>query len=364
MEKKKKRVSFARGEMTSSTLITVILLVTGFAILLFIFYEINWKGQLNNEVCHSSVVLRATAPSIAQGYVPLKCQTSKLCVTSGLIGGKCEDTFGNKASGITKIKATDAEQIEKLVSEQIVGCWKMMGEGKVSLFSQYIPDTYGFGKIYPTCVICSRIAFDKNSNLDLSNMNVLRYMQLHKMPESEVSYFKYLSGGAQISVEESLIVDSNIVFDEDGNPVSVSKDDSVTITQDSLKDSFDEKNPKQEIAVLFMQISAPGHSDSILNIGKLFVGAGITTVYFAGPSLVTKAISAVGLKGALIALGATILGIGAQQINVAISRGVAAGYCGDISVGKDARNGCSVVRTVNYNLEDISKYCSVIESIA
>jgi cystathionine beta-lyase len=37
--------------------------------------------------------------------------------------------------------------------------------------------------------------------------------------------------------------------------------------------------------------------------------------------------------------------------------------CGDVSVGKDARDGCSVVRTVNYNVKDLSQYCSIIESI-
>ena len=49
--------------------------------------------------------------------------------------------------------------------------------------------------------------------------------------------------------------------------------------------------------------------------------------------------------------------------NVAYNRAISAGYCGDFEVGSEARNGCSSVRTINYNPEDLSKYCSIVESI-
>lgn len=143
----------------------------------------------------------------------------------------------------------------------------------------------------------------------------------------------------------------------------VTEGDSKNITLEDLEDPLKE-NPKGEIAILFMQISAPGHGDSILNLGKAVLGIGIAGGYFAGPSAVISGIKAVGLKGGLIAIGVAIVGMGAQQISVAYNRGVTAGYCGDISVGQEARNGCSVVRTVNYDEKDIKKYCSVIESIS
>ena len=101
-----------------------------------------------------------------------------------------------------------------------------------------------------------------------------------------------------------------------------------------------------------------------MNFGKATLGLGIAGTSFAGPSLVVKGIKAVGLKGGLITLGAAILAAGAQQVKVAQSRGVTAGYCGDISVGQDARNGCSIVRTVKYDAEEIKKYFSFIESIS
>ena len=51
-----------------------------------------------------------------------------------------------------------------------------------------------------------------------------------------------------------------------------------------------------------------------------------------------------------------------QQASVEAKQGVAEGYCGDIALGDDARNGCSVVRTVDYDVKDLRKHCAVIES--
>lgn len=347
-----------RGSMTAKQLVSVILLVLGFAILLFIFYQINWTGQIDKQVCHESVVLRATAPMVAQDLVPLKCRTSKVCTTSGIVGGKCEADFGN-AKGITKAKISEVEDVEKLVAQEIIDCWSMMGEGKISLFSQYWGERYGIGGVYPSCVICSRVAFDGSLDLDLDDMDVLDYMMRHKIPNGNVFYYEYLtSEGGEISIGNSLTVKN--IEEEEGELV-VNLEDTVTITNDSLEDPFEGKD---EMAIVFMQISAPSHGDSILNVGKTVLGIGTAGAYFAGPSLVLKGVKAVGLKGGLVTLAVAAVAGGVQQVNVAHSRGVTAGYCGDISVGKEARNGCSVVRTVKYDAEEIAKYCSVIESIS
>ncbi len=351
-----------KGSLTATQLVTIILLVIGFAILLFVFYQINWTGQIDKQICHESVILRATSPLATQGLVPLKCRTSKICVSSGIIGGKCKKEFEN-AKGITKVKVKEVEQIEKLVTQEIIDCWTMMGEGKVSLFSQYWAERFGVGGVYSTCVICSRVAFDEKLDLNLDEMNVLDYMVRHRIPDGEVSYYEYLtSEGGKMSVGDSLTI-TDIDKDEEGNPIVEEEGDLETINFKELEDPFESKD---EMAILFMQISAPEHGDSILNIGKAVLGVGIGS--FVGPSWVRKGVvkvaKAIGLKGGLITLGVAVVAAGAQQINVAHSRGVTAGYCGDVSVGKDARNGCSVVRTVKYNAEEIDKYCSVLENIS
>lgn len=356
-----------KGAITAQQLVTIILLIAGFAIVLLVFSQISWTGQINREVCHQSVILRATVPSAGQTLIPLKCKTSKICVTSGIIGGKCEEDFKN-VKGITKAKVAKVKDVEKLISQEIVDCWTMMGEGKVSLFSQYWADNFGVGGVYPTCVICSRIAFDEKLDLGLDDVNVLKYMREHKIPNGNVSYYAYLAEeGGQFSASDinSLEV-KNVhegISDEGTIPV-VDKEDFMIINSSDLENWEDPlKEPEEEMAVLFMQISAPGHGDSLLNIGKGVLGIGAAGAYFAGPSLTLKGLKAIGLKGGLITLAVAAVGAGIQQVNVAYNRGVTAGYCGDISVGDEARNGCSVVRAVNYDLEDIQSYCSVIESI-
>ncbi len=357
-----------KGSMTAKQLVTIILLIAGFAILLLVFSQISWTGQIDKEVCHQSVVMRATMPLIGQGLVPLKCKTSKVCVTSGFIGEKCEEDFHN-AKGITKAKVKEVRQVEKLISQEIIDCWSMMGEGRVSLFSQFWAETYGFGGVYPTCVICSRIAFDEKLDLEnLDEINVLKYMREHKIPNGEVSYYQYLAGeGGKVGVEIELLDVEKLevmnVKEEDGKPVA--GEDSIIIDSSKPEEKWEDplKESKGEIAILFMQISAPEHGDSILNLGKSVLGIGAVGGFFAGPSLVMKGIKAIGIKGGLITLGIAIVGTGIQQLSVAHNRGVTAGYCGDITVGTEARNGCSVVRAINYDLEEIKKYCSVIESI-
>ncbi len=357
-----------KGSITAKQFVTVVLLLASFVIIFLVFFQIDWTGEIDRKVCHQSVILRATVPAVGQALVPLKCKTSKICVTSGLIGGKCEDDFTN-VKGITKAKVDEVKQVEKLIAQEIVGCWSMMGEGKVSLFSQYWAETYGIGGVYPTCVICSRIAFDEKLDLSpekLKEMNVLRYMKEYKIPNGNVSYYEYLTKeGGKISVEGSPTI-KNIVEGktEEGKKIAVvSEEDSTSIEGIELEDPLKE-DPKGELAILFMQISAPSHKDAALNLGQAVLGIGGAGAYFAGPSAVVGTIKAVGLKGGLIVLGVAILGMGAQQINIAYNREVTAGYCGDISVGQEARNGCSVVRAINYNKTAIKKYCSVIESIS
>src|SRR5437870_2209441 len=86
-----------KGEMTTTQIITFIILIVGFAIIIFVLWQIGFSGRIDRDTCHTSVVFRATLPSIggAQEYVPLKCQTQKYCITSGLIGGNCEEDYGS-----------------------------------------------------------------------------------------------------------------------------------------------------------------------------------------------------------------------------------------------------------------------------
>jgi len=187
-----------KGEMTSTMLVSIILLVVGFGIILFIYSQLAFEGQVDREICHESVILRGTLPDTLglKDAAPLKCKTSKICVRGKKIFGKGECEEFTNADSVINNNVNDLTQIEKLISQEIVGCWRMMGEGKISLFSESAAE-YGFGDVYPSCVICSRIAFDKESlaekGIDIEERNVLNYMLTHKIPNGEKSYYGYSS---------------------------------------------------------------------------------------------------------------------------------------------------------------------------
>ena len=374
-----------RGTISVDFLIGIILLVLGFAVVVIFYFNLGGTGRVDQDVCHESVILRGTLPSLVESYVPLKCRTAKICITSGLIQdilkpSECDDFIGEK--GITTIKVKSVGDIEKIYAEELYNCWQMMGEGKVSLFNQYIAKSYGLAWVYPTCSICSRIAFNNNTldsnNFDFANMDVSRYMMTHKIPGKELSYFEYMaSENGKISVKENLLTQNLPNLEITKAPVGEIPDlkkaegsaGTVVATDLDVKEFQNQANQKniqlEQNAILFMQISAPDHGSSIKNVALTLAGAG-TASFLIAPGLTGK-VATYGAKSCasnpLICSVLVLAGVALQQTNVAYNRAVTAGYCGDVSVGGEARSGCSAVRAINYDLNDISSYCQVIESI-
>jgi len=350
-----------------STLVSLILIILGFAILLLFFYllysDFGWKGRVDKETCHQSVIYRGSLTSFAniKEIVPLKCKTQKVCITSGLLGGKCKEFEGSK--DVLKVRVKNKEQIEQYISKEIVDCWETMGEGKLSLFSNWLAESYGFGKVYPSCVICDRIAFDKENlkkaGIDLNEVNVMNYMLTHAVPNKNISYYRYLVGeGGKISVDprpQSFEV-YNIVGDE-RNEISVSDEKIPVSTSNDFMYSAD-----KELAILFMQISAPKRSEVIKNTVKT-LGYGYGGAFVFSPVSVLKSTWAA-LKAWPVTLAVLVIGGIYQQNSISKNMGISVGYCGDVAAEDEAREGCSVVRTTGYNAEEISQYCAVIESIS
>lgn len=363
MKKEKKN---KKAEMTITQTLTTILLILGFVILLFIFYRIYSTVSVDREACHQSVVFRATAaylaPSLASGAakesVPLKCQTGKICITSG--SGSCSEFKGEK--GITTVNVKDINQLQKVYAEEIVNCWSMMGEGKIDLFSG-LTDTLGMTQISSSCVVCSRIALDavnlKKAGINLTNVDVERYMMTHLIADKNETYLSYIGGEkGKISIKE------NIIF-----PGSDSKTNITLVTLNETTPIIkDETQLTKQDAVLFMQVTAPGHASSAKSIGSILFGASASSLVIA-PVATSRGFVSIGracgtsVYGAAICAGIAVIAGVTQQGMVTYNRNLAAGYCGDVSVGDNARNGCSVVRTVTYNVNDISQYCGNIEGL-
>jgi hypothetical protein len=357
-----------KGDLTSKWIVIIVLLLIGFGILLFFILRFTWQENIDREVCHESVILRATMPSIAKGYIPLKCKTAKFCITTGMTGGKCDDEGeafrGEK--GITKVKVKSKEDMERFIAREIIDCWSMMGKGKIGIVTDWMAEQFGIGEVTSSCTICSRIAFDekklKEKGIDYTKIDIFNYSLTHKAPGKEVSYFDYIAGEkGKMQIKEELDINKveeklskiSVIEKTEGEEVKYEE----TTEGEKLFGQLEEKEEEDKtLAVLFMQIRAPSHSGVLKN--TLYAGA------FSLPVTGTAFKLSSRIPGARIIMAIGVaLGLTYQQINVVIQKGVTAGYCGDISVGNEAREGCSVVRTMDYNVDDLIKYCSVIESI-
>lgn len=362
-----------KASLTAKQIMIIVVLIIGFALVLNFFYKFLWGVEVNNETCYESVVLRGTTRALSGNTidVPLKCKTQKYCITSRLIGHECEEFEGE--SGIVKIKVNSKEEIEKFLAGEIVSCWKRMGEGKISLYSQNFVEKYGmFGVVYPTCVMCSRVAYDKTSlaaaKINLQQINVVQYMASHKMPDRNTSYYEYISGeSGKFSVPSPVIADT-ILKD-------VINDEGITEQEFGfIAEEYPQIYNDNEIAILFMQISAPSHGTAALNVGKAALEIGIAafnpvTGYpkagYQTAKVIGKICTSGGWVGPVVCGAILLAAIGYQQGNIAYNRAVSASKCEDVlTTAEEPRNGCSVVRTMDYDTEDLTKYCAVVESIS
>jgi hypothetical protein len=191
--KKKKK-----AELTSKYIITILLLVIGFGIVLLFYYGLGWGSMVDREVCHESVILRATAPDTFIGtkdYVPLKCNTRKVCITEDFFGkGDCKEFAGEKyeKARISGDKEEKEQKIKMFLAREIADCWTMMGEGKVQIFTRETGET-------SNCVICSRIAFDEKLKEEVGEIKGLeKYILTHKVPNKDVSYWEFLTRSSRI----------------------------------------------------------------------------------------------------------------------------------------------------------------------
>jgi len=360
MAKKELKKLLKKGDITVGQIVMIILLLLGFALVLLVYTQLNWSGTIDREVCHQSIVFRGTLISATKDYVPLKCQTNKICITGNLLQkGNCEEFTNEKAVVSARVSNSQdgLEQIEKAYAQEILDCWSMMGEGKLSLFLQFLAETYATGVITPSCVICSRIAIDKKSldKVDFSQMNLQEYMSTHLVPGKQQTYFQYMAGGSYSGVKLSDQFKLGAIEVDKDKKVSTDEVD----TELGNEFSIDENKPK-ETAILFMQISAPEYKQVFMT-DLATAGIGLGSLSLSAPKTVAKGtISALTRSWTWIAVAA--FGV-FQAGSVSYNRAVSASYCGDMSLGSRAASGCSVVRSVDYDVKNILEYCENIENI-
>src|SRR3989338_9062583 len=87
-----------KGEITSTQLTGIIILIVSFAVILLFYLNLNWGENVDRETCKQSVILKASSPEVADIRilpVTLKCKTEKICITTNRFSkGDCEEDFG------------------------------------------------------------------------------------------------------------------------------------------------------------------------------------------------------------------------------------------------------------------------------
>ncbi len=146
----------------------LVILLISFLIILSLIFTLGWKQQTEAEICHETVVIRASTLVDETHTVdtPLSCKTKKICITSG---GKhdCDEDFLGEEYDTIKISGKNKEEkqdaINKIIAEKLEECWWMMGGSqKLNVYGRE-----AYTKQH--CNICSRIAFSQELQTEFNN---------------------------------------------------------------------------------------------------------------------------------------------------------------------------------------------------
>lgn len=184
-----------KGELTTKQLVTIIVLITSFIIILFLFFRLNLGEVSNKEICRNSVLLQER--SAFSG--PLDCRTNYLCVSGA---GECEAIT---ETATAEVDADNKNQVMQALAEEMSDCWWMFGEGEINYGST------GLVESKTEYAICSVVAFDSNvqENVpEISYQEFYDYLRTSRKTQSQ-TYLQYLYS---TNVVEGLDEEDNINF--------------------------------------------------------------------------------------------------------------------------------------------------------
>jgi hypothetical protein len=203
---KRNKSKMKKGELTTENIVTLIVLIIGFIILLAFLVGFNYEEEVNQIVCKTSVLLKATSKQISgleKLSTSLNCHTKYLCISSD---NKCDKDLS--ISNVKKVSSSD--EIFKILADELGNCWSMFGEGKLDYFSKFNIKT----DLY--CSLCSLIYFDKDLNeikdensyfvkdengkvIGLNQTKFYIYLAKTKVGKSNENYLTYLYGISSFS---------------------------------------------------------------------------------------------------------------------------------------------------------------------
>ncbi len=339
-----------RGELTSTQIIGLVIAIIGFLIVLGFYSSFNVSDYTEDQVCHLSVLTRATSPDLTQRLIPLKCRTKKICFSTGK-NDPCNAFIGDKNVETITLSSNPekaADEIEKKSAEEMLRCWNLMGEGKLNLFTglekteySLVTDFLKIDEAKPYCVRCSRMAMSeklKNSPEIISNVNLLEYMSKTKIKETGLTYLQTFTDKQIATVPSEIYADLG---------------------------SFTDKKT-DHIAIMFMQVLVEnkGVLESAYDKGAT---SGLTVLTLAGYVKTLNPLGVLtntfGLKSTIVA---SLLVGGVSGLNAGYmawsNQMIAAQYCGPLTGESEHKFGCSVVAPIDQNNERlIGDLCTKID---
>jgi len=223
-----------RGEITTATIIGMILLVISFLVVFNLAIQFGEKADkgYNQELCRTSVVANAklNVPLFGDGAWPIKCPTRyHYFDTEGFIeesgdfkkefkystktkdldfeireyAACMNDKSVNAADGLTKEDICILRNMNWIIAQRHAECWEQFGRGELSMFDRLDTERQ--------CVICSVYDFSD----DLEKKFGANYLSSMVSEKNTLDYYMRTKGpmGRNITYYE-LTLDSMDVFQE------------------------------------------------------------------------------------------------------------------------------------------------------
>lgn len=354
-----------RGELTSTQIVTIILSLVGFALVGFALYSIFEDDSLQNrDLCRLSILSRATVPALGQQFVPLNCQTEKICITVDGKNNSCKQFAGEKNIRTVELKvnggvndARAIETIQREVANAMYDCWLMTGQGKLDIFPPGNSDesTWSFVEqitaemdlnsisVKPSCIVCSRLAFsdalyesDKQFNF-LKNIDYNKFMTTQPIIPGTTKTYTAAFTGEQGTGYEAIAQKE--------------------ATGEKPK-GFNEPKSSSHFAIVFAQIKVSGEDPKDQFWNTLESGG------------IVGGIAAISSPGSILSVPLTIiklLTVGAISTSLAFdaesttfeNQAISAATCGNFeSTNLEQQKGCSLVKLMDWNVNDVNSLCT------
>lgn len=151
--------------LEAEVLIGIIITIAVAAVIFFFLRGLSWKGTIDKEACHQSVIMRSLPAGIGEAMkrsIPLKCKT--------------EDIL---------INFEEEELVKQRIATAVYDCWWMLGEGKLDFFAR------PWGPSEVNCVICSTISFSDATKSRYKKISGFAdYLKENKPVGKDKTYFE------------------------------------------------------------------------------------------------------------------------------------------------------------------------------